>query len=306
MNRFLIVIVVLAVGVGAQIAEHPQSATDLAFDMYRSCLKDFSTSCVQPKAMRWFNTALQQDEVMITDKLSLVRTGRIMRNPQQRAMDAQERMFQEIDNYLVTHSLRIRAPEYFQSAEARSFVPDFLLNNALTKGAMIPLAERDTEGRGMIRKAVLPFLLGLKLKTTVLVPIALALIALKTWKAMTLGLLSLVLSGALVVFKIAKPKIVNYEVVHYPHHHEHIEHIPHHYEHVEHIVPHHVEHIVPHHLEHHVDHHLDHHLEIPHHVEHVEHLEHAAPTWDPHAWARSSQETHGDAQDMAFAGQKKR
>ncbi|XP_075144502.1 DUF1676 domain-containing protein Osi18 [Haematobia irritans] len=302
MNRFYVVVVgVLAVATAAWAQQ--QSATDLAFDMYHTCLKDFSTSCVQPKAMRWFNNALQQDEVMITDKLSIVRTGRILRNThQQRAMDPQERMFQEIDNYLATHSLRIKAPEYFQSAEARSFVPDFLLNNALTKGGVVPLAERDTEGRGMIRKAVLPFLLGLKLKTTVLVPIALALIALKTWKAMTLGLLSLVLSGALVVFKIAKPKIVNYEVVHYPHHHEHIEHIPHHYEHVEHIVPHHVEHIVPHHL----DHHVDHHLEIPHHVEHVEHLEHASPSWDPHAWARSSQETHGDAQDMAFAGQKKR
>lgn len=58
-----------------------------------------------------------------------------------------------------------------------------------------------------MRKAVLPFLIGLKLKTAVLVPLALALIALKTWKAMTLGLLSLVLSGALVVFKIAKPKV---------------------------------------------------------------------------------------------------
>ena len=57
---------------------------------------------------------------------------------------------------------------------------------------------------------MLPFLIGLKLKTTVLVPLALALIALKTWKAMTLGLLSLVLSGALVVFKIAKPKVKIY------------------------------------------------------------------------------------------------
>lgn len=62
-------------------------------------------------------------------------------------------------------------------------------------------------GRGFMRKAVLPFLIGLKLKTAVLVPLALGLIALKTWKAMTLGLLSLVLSGALVVFKIAKPKV---------------------------------------------------------------------------------------------------
>lgn len=64
---------------------------------------------------------------------------------------------------------------------------------------------------------MIPFILGLKFKTTVLVPLALALIALKTWKAMTLGLLSLVMTAAMVIFKFAKPKIVNYEVVHYPH-----------------------------------------------------------------------------------------
>lgn len=73
---------------------------------------------------------------------------------------------------------------------------------------------------------MIPFLLGLKFKTTVLVPLALALIALKTWKAMTLGLLSLVMTAAMVIFKFAKPKIVNYEVVHYPHPIEHHVHAP--------------------------------------------------------------------------------
>lgn len=48
---------------------------------------------------------------------------------------------------------------------------------------------------GLIKKVLLPFLLGLKFKASVLVPLALALIALKTWKALTLGLISLVLSG---------------------------------------------------------------------------------------------------------------
>lgn len=84
-------------------------------------------------------------------------------------------------------------------------------------------------GRGFVKKVMIPFLLGLKFKTTVLVPIALALIALKTWKAMTLGLLSLVMTAAMVIFKFAKPKIVNYEVVHYPHpidHHPVIHHAP--------------------------------------------------------------------------------
>lgn len=81
-----------------------------------------------------------------------------------------------------------------------------------------------SKGRGFVKKVMIPFLLGLKFKTTVLVPLALALIALKTWKAMTLGLLSLVMTVAMVIFKFAKPKIVNYEVVHYPHPIEH--HVP--------------------------------------------------------------------------------
>lgn len=71
---------------------------------------------------------------------------------------------------------------------------------------------------------MIPFLLGLKFKTTVLVPLTLALIAMKTWKAMTLGLLSMVMTIAMVIFKFAKPKIVNYEVVHYPHPIEHVHH----------------------------------------------------------------------------------
>lgn len=93
-------------------------------------------------------------------------------------------------------------------------------------------------------------------------------------------------------------QIVNYEVVHYPHH---VDHVPHH---IDHIVPHHVDHLIPHHLDHH---HVDHHLDLPHHVDHVDHLDHASPVWEPHSWARSSQEvTGGDAQELAFAGQKRR
>jgi len=78
--------------------------------------------------------------------------------------------------------------------------------------------------RGIIRKVVIPFLLGLKFKATALVPLALALIALKTWKALTLALLSVVLSGAMVIFKFTKPKVVNYEVYHYPAAHPVIDH----------------------------------------------------------------------------------
>lgn len=79
-------------------------------------------------------------------------------------------------------------------------------------------------GRGFVKKVMIPFLLGLKFKATALVPLALALIALKTWKALTLGLLSLVLSGAMLIFKLTKPKVA-YELVHYGH--PPVEHPPH-------------------------------------------------------------------------------
>lgn len=80
-------------------------------------------------------------------------------------------------------------------------------------------------GRGFVRKIVIPFLLGLKFKATVLVPVAIAVIALKTWKALTLGLLSLVLSAAMVIYRFTKPKVVGVEILHYPspvhaHHHD--------------------------------------------------------------------------------------
>lgn len=298
MQGYICLIVVLTALAAAQGAptqsQLPQSATHLALDMYHGCLKDLSISCVRPKAIQWFNVAMQQPEVKLTERLSIVRTSESVSS---RSLNAEQQMFDNIDSYLGSHGLRIQAPEYFRTSEARSLVPEFLMENPLTQGGIVPLSTAN-EGRGMIRKAVLPFLLGLKLKTTVLMPLALGLIALKTWKAMTLGLLSLVLSGALVIFKIAKPKIVNYEVVHYPHHVDHV--VPHH---IEHVVPHHIEHIVPHHIDHHLDHHIDHHVDLP--VEHIDHLEHPAPAWDPHAWARSSQEPQ-DAQDMAYAGQKRR
>lgn len=127
---------------------------------------------------------------------------------------------------------------------------------------------------------------------------AFALIALKAWKALTLGLISLVVSTAVVVFKLAKPKVqfkhfqifknlkinekktkqinhfvqvVNYEILEYPHHHHYDHHVPHvHAAHLEHLEAH------PHHLDVH-SHHLDvnpHHFDVPH-VEHG-HLDHLA------------------------------
>jgi len=115
----------------------PQTATQLALDMYHGCLKDLSVSCVRPKALQWFNSALQQPEVRITERLSILRTSEKVES---RSLNPEERLFDDIDGYLASHSLKIQAPEYFRSPEARSLVPDFLMSNPLTQGGVIPLA----------------------------------------------------------------------------------------------------------------------------------------------------------------------
>ncbi|CAB0043802.1 unnamed protein product [Trichogramma brassicae] len=108
-------------------------------------------------------------------------------------------MLEKLDSYLSSHTLEARLPR------------------AIVDSDIVPR-------RGFVKKVMIPFLLGLKFKATALVPLAFALIAMKTWKALTLGLLSLVLSGAMLIFKLTKPKVA-YEVVHLGH--PPVEHPPH-------------------------------------------------------------------------------
>lgn len=134
-----------AQGATTQTQPTTPSATQLALDMYHGCLKDLSISCVRPKALQWFNAALQQNEVRLTDRLSVVRTAQQQPEASSttgRALNAeqhQQQLFDRIDSYLASHALRIQAPEYFRSSEARALVPDYLLQNPLTQGGLIPL-----------------------------------------------------------------------------------------------------------------------------------------------------------------------
>ncbi|GLV32660.1 Osiris 18 [Carabus blaptoides fortunei] len=193
-----------------------KSATDLVADMYGTCLKDYSFGCVKPKAISWFSQVSNDEVIQITEDLSIVKDPQAPTEEQRGAQD----VFDNFENFLATHRLVAKMPVALKEGALDDIVPRSLVPEDVN----MPLVE--TGRSKFVKKVMIPFLLGLKFKTAVLVPLALALIALKTWKAMTLGLLSLVLTGAMLIFKFTKPKIVNYEVVHYPHHHDvhHVEH----------------------------------------------------------------------------------
>ncbi|KZC11129.1 hypothetical protein WN55_02490 [Dufourea novaeangliae] len=191
-------------------------------------------SCVKPKVLAYLSNAVKQDRIAITEDLAVVKSRDMPEDSieeyypsQYDTVDPARRellrsmMLEKLDAYLSSHQLEAKLPEAIVGS---NIVPRSLVDT-MPRSVAIPLSDSSNgQGRGFVKKVMIPFLLGLKFKATALVPLALALIALKTWKALTLGLLSMVLSGAMMIFKLTKPKVA-YEVVHYGH--PPVEHPPH-------------------------------------------------------------------------------
>ncbi|KAL0105076.1 hypothetical protein PUN28_016608 [Cardiocondyla obscurior] len=216
-------------------AQQTTTTVDALQDIYHRCADSESMlSCVKPKVLAYITDAVKQDRLAITEDLAVVKFRDV---PEHKAEDHSSSQFdaadlskrklvrtlmlEEFDAYLSSHQLEAKLPAMI---EGSNIVPRSLVDS-MPRSLTVPLSDSpDEQGRGFVKKVIMPFLLGLKFKATALVPLALALIALKTWKALTLGLLSLVLTGAMLIFKLTKPKIA-YEVVHYGH--PPIEHPPH-------------------------------------------------------------------------------
>ncbi|XP_066901518.1 uncharacterized protein [Halyomorpha halys] len=175
---------------------------------------------MEQELSRALNNAEHLSVIRFTRHLSLIANNN--QNDPEPKPEGEETTLERLERYLYGHSLRLELPEELVEG-ARGLIPSSFLSQ-LPTSLTVPLAQEESpEGRGMIKKLVMPFLLGLKFKATAVMPIAIALIALKTWKAFTLGLLSIVLSAALVIFRLTRPKVLNYEVVVPPAHtHHHI------------------------------------------------------------------------------------
>lgn len=144
MRRFLVATLVATVALSGCSAQQ-QSATDLAFDIYRDCLRDFSTSCVKPKALQWINSVADQNEIKVTNLMSVVRTNRDVPPPAiQGPRDVRFEFFEIIDNFLNTHSVKITPPDFFRTEEARSLIPDALLETGLASEINVPMGGSST------------------------------------------------------------------------------------------------------------------------------------------------------------------
>lgn len=123
-----------------------QSATDVVTDIYNTCLSKYSVNCVKPKALAWISEAVKYDEIKINDDLTILKTGGgdndepIDFTKERNGGDARIELFDKIDSFLATHSLRLNFPQILQTEEARAYLPTAV---GFTDSLEIPLAERN-------------------------------------------------------------------------------------------------------------------------------------------------------------------
>ncbi|XP_008548254.1 uncharacterized protein LOC103571757 [Microplitis demolitor] len=219
------VYLIIAAVVAATGAQEISTTAEVLQKIYYKCVDSESMiSCVKPKVLSYLSDVVNSDRVPITRDLAIIRSREFNADDNQdyleyEGVDPKKKellrslMLEKLDSYLSSHRLEAKLPEAIVGS---NIVPRSLIES-VPRSLSVSLSDSSSgQGRGFVKKVMIPFLLGLKFKATALVPLAFALIALKTWKALTLGLLSLVLSGAMLIFKLTKPKVA-YEVVHYGH-----------------------------------------------------------------------------------------
>lgn len=117
------------------------SAADLVADIYTSCLAKFSTGCAKSKALSWISHAVNQDEIKITEELRIIRTGEEIFTAEARSTNPIVNLFDKVDSFLSSHSLRIEAPQILKTEEARAYVPENYLEGGMASGLELPLVE---------------------------------------------------------------------------------------------------------------------------------------------------------------------
>lgn len=117
------------------------SAADLVNDIYKSCLSHYSASCVKPKALAWISHAVNQDTIKISEDLSIIRTGEDEFEDTARSSNPIVNLFDKVDSFLTSHSVRIEVPAILKTEQARSYLPDSYLKGGLAQGLQVPLVE---------------------------------------------------------------------------------------------------------------------------------------------------------------------
>lgn len=117
------------------------SAAELITDIYQTCLSQYSTNCVKPKALAWISHAVNLDKIRISNDLTVIRTAEEEFASEARSANPIVNLFDRVDSFLSSHSLRIEVPSILKNEEARAYIPESFLKGGLAQGLEVPLVE---------------------------------------------------------------------------------------------------------------------------------------------------------------------
>ncbi|KAG6464686.1 hypothetical protein O3G_MSEX014677 [Manduca sexta] len=148
MAKILVLLCLVAVA-----SANSYSASRLLKNIYSECLSQYSVECVKPRTLQWISSVANNDEIKITEDLTIVKTGTIEDDEPvdpRLAKDPAYEVFDKVDRFLQTHSLKVKVPEEITKSAASEYVPRSLLTD-LPSELDMPLdgeSEVDTfEGR---------------------------------------------------------------------------------------------------------------------------------------------------------------
>lgn len=160
MARFLVLLSVVA------YASAHYSATNLVRNIYSECLSQYSVECVKPRTLQWISQVANDEEIKITEDLSIVRTGTIDDDEEVDPRMAKEptyQIFDKVDRFLQTHTLKVKVPEEITRSAASEYVPRSLLTDLPSELEMPLDGDEDAEVfEGRRKKIKLPKPLRIK------------------------------------------------------------------------------------------------------------------------------------------------
>lgn len=149
----------------AALASAQYPASKLVKNIYKECLSQYSVECVKPRTLEWISRVGNDDEIKITDDLSIVKMGTLEDEEvdPRMAKDPTYALFDKVDRFLQTHSVRVKVPDEIVSSSASEYVPRSLLTDLPSELSMPLDGEEEVETfEGRKKKIKLPKPLRIK------------------------------------------------------------------------------------------------------------------------------------------------
>lgn len=128
MRRFVVLFSILALGSG-----QTYTASKLVKNIYNECLSQYSVACVKPRALEWISTVSNDEEIKLTEDLSIVRIAAMAPDSDdvdpRLSKDPMYEIFDKVDRFLQTHSVRVNVPREIRDTAASEYVPRSLLTD---------------------------------------------------------------------------------------------------------------------------------------------------------------------------------